>query len=209
MTPELQKLLERYHDREVSPDESTEVEALLERDVEALEYLGGLDEMTELVQTAVDMRVSTVSFEGFWDGVSTRIQEEEEMALARKTEASEPGFAERLMSWLKAIFVENKGAWITAAATAAAVALVLSFMNPPANNVGGPEVATSPKVVEKHFIYVDSVENPDKESMVLVNSIEDKSKGDTKVIWLLPSQDDEPQAEDDEDDGIEIVDEPL
>ena len=207
MTPELQKLLERYHDREVSPEESTEVEALLERDVNALEYLGGLDEMTELVQTAVDMRVSTVSFEGFWDGVSTRIQEEEELALAREVKAAEPSFGERVMTWLRAIFVEHKSAWITAAATAAAVALVLSFMNPPS---GGPDEGTPTVVkVEKHIIYVDSVDNPDKESMVLVNSIENKSEGDTKVIWLLPNQDDDPQAEDDEDDGIEIVDEPL
>jgi len=203
MTPELQKLLERYHDREVSPQESKDVEELLGKDASALEYLGNLDEMTDLVQTAIHARLVETSFEGFWETVSSRINEQ-----TSEAPASQPSLGDRLTGWLQTIFVEHKSAWITAAATAAAVALVLSFMGPTTkvvNQQDGPSIVK----VEKHIIYVDSVENPDKDSMVLVNSIVDKAKGETKVIWLLPNQMDEDQAEDDEDDGIEIVDEPL
>jgi hypothetical protein len=205
MTPEFQKLLERYHDREVSPQESKDVEELLATDASALEYLGNLDEMTELVQTAIHTRLVETSFEGFWETVSSRINEQTSGAPAQ---VSQPSLGDRLKGWLQTIFVEHKSAWVTAAATAAAVALVLSFMGP--TNVADQQGSGAAIVkVEKHIIYVDSVENPNKDSMVLVNSIVDKAKGETKIIWLLPNQVEEDQAEDNEDDGIEIVDEPL
>jgi hypothetical protein len=205
MTPEMQKLLERYHDREVSTAESSQVEDLLAKDAAALEYLGSLDEIAEMYQTAVHSRVGETSFDGFWGKVSARIAAEEQAQQALGQPETQ-GLAARLGSWLHSIFIEHKSAWITACATAAAVALVLSFMGPPTvNNTDGGSIVK----VEKHIIYVDSVENPNEDSMVLVNSIEDKTKGETKVIWLLPNQMEEDQAEDNEDDGIEIVDEPL
>jgi hypothetical protein len=192
MTPELQKLLERYHDREVSPQESKDVEEILGKDASALEYLGSLDEMTELVQTTIHAQVGETSFEGFWETVSSRINEQTSNA---PTKASQPSLGDRLTGWLQTIFVEHKSAWITAAATAAAVALVLSFMGP--TNVADQQGSGAAIVkVEKHIIYVDSVENPNKDSMVLVNSIVDKAKGETKIIWLLPNQVEEDQAED-------------
>ena len=208
MTPELYKLLERYHDQEVSPEEAAEVEALLERDVEALELLGAMDEANELLRETADLEMASVSFEGFWSQIQARIQEEEETAMARKV-AAQPGPLDRLGAWLRELFVEHKSAWITAAATAAAVALVLSFMDiggAPDPNEGVPIVQ-----VERHIIYVDSVDKADPESTVLVNSIKGQGS-DTKVIWLVPNPpagSDEAQAEDDSDDGIEIVEEPL
>ncbi len=222
MKPELQKLLERYHDGEVSPQEATEVESLLERDVEALEYPGNLDAMAEMVQTTVHQQVAAVSFDGFWDSIQARI-EEEEFSQA-KTPAA-PSFFESVTGWLRTLFVDNKTAWITAAATAAAVALVMSFMGNGANNAGpgvnpGTPVAEGTRIIERHIVYVDSVDKADPESMVLVNSIKevDGQDGPTPVIWLVPSKDNQNSPEkgqaeednaDDENDGIEIVDEPL
>lgn len=225
MTPELRQLLERYHDGEVSPEETARVESLIEQDVEALEYLALLDDQGDLFRAQVHREVDAVSFEGFWDGVSDGIAKAEaadRAAAEAEARANAPGFGERVGAWLKTIFVEHRSAWITATATAAAVFVVMNYMvpeqtvAPTPGPAPGPSVAAqdAPKVIERHIIYVDSVDKADPESMVLVNSIKEE---DTAVIWLLPNQqgqgaalqarDDEQQEEDDE--GIEIVDEPL
>lgn len=225
MTPELEKLLERYHDGEVTKQEATEVEALLERDVLALEYLGSLDETAELLQTTIHHEVSALSFDGFWEGVQEGIAKEQAQAaeVAKASAAPERGFLAGVLTWLGEFIAENRAGLITAGATAAAVALVLSFMGPGAQNTQpGSQPGEGPAVVERHIIYVDSVDKADPESMVLVNSVQDIPGGDadgTKIIWLLPNDaqpeqndDNDPSQADDttnDDDDIEIVDEPL
>ena len=156
MTPVLMKLLERYHDGEVSSEETARVESLLESDVEALEYLGGLDAMAELVSESVHQQVSAVAFEGFWEGVHSRILEEEEAAVARVVAEAEPSFMDKVTGWLSSIFVEHKSAWITATATAAAVLLVINVWGPGQNTTTNPHPVAkggeaTKVIIEKHI----------------------------------------------------------
>ncbi|MBH25267.1 MAG: hypothetical protein CMH57_12610 [Myxococcales bacterium] len=233
--PERFELLERYHDGEVSEQEAAEAEALLAQDGAALSYLGELDDLGELLREADALELSQVSFEGMWDNIHSTIQEDAAQAAAREAaarEANRPGFGERLSQWLQAIFVENKSAWITAGATACAVAVVLFVMD---DSNDSPSIDTSPgsggvaatdnagtrveRVVEKHYIYVDSVEQADPDSMVVVNSLQEESGDNTAVIWLLPDgpkatdkeqgDNNEDQGDNNEDDGVEIEEQPL
>lgn len=203
------ELLQRYHDGEVSEAEAAEVEALLARDRDALEALGLMDDMADLMREADDHELAMVSFDGLWDGVKAGIAEQAaaDAAAAKKAEQGSGGF----LQWLKELFVGHKGAWITAMATAAAVALVLSFVG---DRTGEPTIE---KVVEKHYIYVDSVNKADPESTVVVNSMQDEGSA---VIWLLPNAaegNDAPSANDetdededaDDSDGVIIETEPL
>ncbi|MEO1268242.1 MAG: hypothetical protein AAFX99_09095 [Myxococcota bacterium] len=239
--PERFELLERYHDGEVSEQEAAEIESLLANDGAALSYLGELDDLGELLREADALEVSQVSFEGMWDSIQTTIEADAAQAAKAKAElerANQPSFGERFNQWLQAIFVEHKSAWITATATACAVAVVLFIMdgrtpggdpsispNDRANggvaaNNGGDAPTRVERVVEKHYIYVDSVEQADPDSMVVVNSLQEESGDNTAVIWLLPdgpkagTNDDDSKAEDQDDDNsndddVEIEEQPL
>jgi hypothetical protein len=146
-----------------------------------------------------------------WAGVHAGINAQR-AADAAALKASQPPLSARLTTWWKTFFFEYKVAWMTAAATAAAVALVMSFMD----NDSVPNATNSPianvtndsgvKVIEKHYIYVDSVDQADPNSTVVVNSMQEDN---TAVIWLLP--DGEKPDDDDEnvDNSVQIEEEPL
>ena len=204
------ELLQRYHDGEVNETEAAEVEALLTKDKESLEAMGFIDDMAELVRESIEVDMATVSFEGFWDGVKVGIDQniaEEEKARARL--AAPQNESTGVVQWLKELFVGHKGAWITAAATAAAVAIVLVAVQ------GAGDKGATETVVEKHYIYVDSVNKADPQSTVVINSMQDEGSA---VIWLLPNaeendgdQNDESNTDEDEtgDDDVVIETEPL
>lgn len=201
------ELLQRYHDGEVTPQEAAEVEELLARDKDALEAMGLIDDMADMIRDNDAMNLASVSFDGFWDKVESGIEQQAAADLkvaARKAEPASGGFFE----WLKELFVGHKGAWITAAATAAAVAIVLVAIG---DRGGESKVET---VVEKHYIYVDSVNKADPQSTVVINSMQDEGSA---VIWLLPNAEDETdpdgngaaQPQDEDDDDVVIETEPL
>ena len=200
MRPEMLKLLERYHDRETSAEEAAEVEALLERDVDALDYLGMLDEMSEFARASVEEELADVSFDGLWEGIQAGIRTDVNKSAA----ITRLGFAAKARAWIGSLFADHKGAWIAATAAASAVALVMAFF-------GGNE----PPVIEKHIIIVESVDQVDPNNLVMVNSLKDDN---TAVIWMLPNSQEEKEngnegregKEDSEaSQGIQIVDEPL
>lgn len=193
MQPELAQLLERYHDGEVSPAEASRVEALLESDASALEYLGALDEMTTSYREVVTDQLADVQFDGLWAKVHAEIQP----APVAPVQAESTGLG--IGGFLKSIFADHKGAWIAAAATACAVAAVMSF-------VGNP---TTERVVEKQIIVVESVDQMDENNMVLVNSLKDDN---TAVIWMLPNagaEDDANDSDEGDDSDVVIIDEAL
>lgn len=199
MKPDKFKLLERYHDGQVSPEEAAAVESMLERDPEALDYLGSLDEMAELARMAVDESMAQVSFEGMWSRIETQIQAHDQAAQVAARPQAEPQRG-GLLAWLKELFTEHKGAWITAGATAFAVALVMfAFGNQQ------PE-----RVIERQIVVVDSVDQVDPNATVLVKHIEGDN---TAIIWTLPqtkqAAPEEPEGEEDDNEGVEITDEPL
>ncbi len=195
MQPELKQLLSRYHDGEVSPEEATEVESLLERDADAMAYLTSLDEMATAYRVVAEEQLSQVSFDGFWQRIET------EIAAAPPVEQAvpSPGFGAQIANAFQSIFGAHKGAWAAASAAACTVALVMSF-------VGGP---VTERVIERQIIVVESIDQLDQNNLVLVNSLKDD---DTAVIWMLPNvqADDEEGHEDDLDDGdVVITDEAL
>jgi len=211
-----EKLLERYHDGEVSSEEAFEVEELLKNEGLALSFLGDLDEIGEFLRDDDAHLSSQVSFENLWDNIQTGI-DSQRAADAAALEASLPSTGERLSGWLRAFFGEYKVAWVTAGATAAAVALVMSFMNdntvqePSIDSLANNAVNTTPntgvKVIEKHYIYVDSVDKADPNSTVVVNSMQDD---DTAVIWLLPENNQGNKDDNNnDDDSVQIDEEPL
>lgn len=194
MQPELAQLLERYHDGEVSPDETARVESLLESDSEALAYLGGLDEMTTSYRHVIEDQLDGVQFDGLWARIHEQIQPEATTPVA----AEAPRPANSVIAFLTSLFSDHKGAWIAAAATACAVAVVMSF-------VGGP----TERVIEKQIIVVESVDQMDESNMVLVNSLKDDN---TAVIWMLPNaaaNDEADDNQDSDDSDVVIEDEPL
>jgi len=207
---EMLELLQRYHDGEVSDEEKLEVEALLARDNDALEAMGLIDDMAEMIRDTDALQVASVSFDGFWDKVHDGI--EVQAAADRKVAARTAPQTDSVgvFAWLKELFIGHKGAWITAAATAAAVAIVLVAIG----DRNEPQIAT---VVEKHYIYVDSVNKADPLSTVVINSMQDEGSA---VIWLLPNAEADtdpdangnaaqPQDDQDNDDDIVIETEPL
>lgn len=198
LKPHQIELLQRYHDGEANVTEKVEVEELLARDPDALAVLGRMDEVSELFQESDALDMARVSFDGFWGKVQTGIEAAaaaDAAAAAATRKAAEPA-AGGLIQWLKELIGGHKGAWITATATAAAVALVLVVVN---QSTPETQVKT---VVEKHYIYVDSVNKADPQSTVVINSLQDEGSA---VIWLLPNagegaeeQGSDPGAQDDE-----------
>ncbi len=198
MSHEMMKLLERYHDQEVSPEEAIRVEEMLTSQPEALDYLGALDEMAELARTAIDVDVAEVSFDGLWSRIETQIEATPTpVTQAAQVTPDSQGAWSKLSAWFGELFTEHKGAWVTAGATAAAVALVMAFfVDKPAE-----------RIIERQMVVVDSVDKIDPGSTVLVNHIEGSN---TAIIWTLPQTEgnDQDPAEEDEE-GIEIIEEPL
>lgn len=196
--PENHEILQRYHDGEVSPEEAIEVEKILARDGAALDFLGQLDAMREIAQAANDEMLAGVSFDGLWERVEGEIT-------AGNTAAIQPAQPQQptLGEWLRALFAEHKNAWVTASATALAVAAVLA-----AFQIFSVHEGSVQKVVEKHYVYIDSVDNADPDSTVLVSSLKDDGAA---VIWLLPSASDTNSDDGDEEleEGVVIEEEPL
>ncbi len=194
MQPELAQLLERYHDGEVSADETARVESLLESNVDALAYLGTLDEMATSYRGIVADQLADVQFDGLWSQIHAQIQPEVAAPVVATPASS--GIA----AFFKSLFADHKGAWIAAGATACAVAVVMSF-------IGNP---TTERVIEKQIIIVESVDQMDENNMVLVNSLKDDN---TAVIWMLPNSASNDEAEDNQDSegdsDVVIEDEPL
>jgi anti-sigma-K factor RskA len=196
--PENYELLQRYHDGEVSVEEAAEVEALLARDRESLDFLGHLDAMRELTQAAEARVLEGVSFDNFWGAVESRIAVgAPEPARAAAPTREEAG----LGAWIRSLFAEHKSAWVTAGATAFAVALVLAAFQALSTHDDPVQ-----KVIEKHFVYIDSVDNSDPESTVLVSSLKDDGSA---VIWLLPNSDEASSDDEAGDEGVVIEEEPL
>jgi hypothetical protein len=202
---EMIRLLERYHDQAVTQEEAAQVEELLTSNTFALDYLGTLDAQGEALRLGSDEEVNAVSFDGMWARIATDIQAIDAEKAAARAPVAEPAQSNGMMHWLRALFSEHKSAWITAGATAAAVAVVLLVLDRPNN-----ELDSAPRVVEKHFIHVDSVNKADPAATVVVNSMQDD---DTAVIWLLPNggeNGDAPESDDaDQDEDVEITEEPL
>lgn len=210
LTDQQLEILQRYHDNECSPPEQLEVEALLERSPEALDALARMDNLSDLYQRADDAMLARVSFDGLWENVQRGIQQQTPAVARPQPEQPEQG----VLAWLKELFFGHKGAWITAASTAAAVALVLIVVGR-----STPQVET---VVEKHYIYIDAVNKADPQSTVVINSLQDEGSA---VIWLLPNAGDtedeatnRPQGEpapagatsnDDDERDVIIEEEPL
>ncbi len=216
LTPQQLELLQRYHDNECSPPEQAEVEALLERSPDALDALARLDNLSELYQLHDQSVLARTSFDGLWSNVQHAIAQDAAQASAAAAAAKAPAEPQRgLFAWLADLFAGHRTAWLTAAATAAAVALVFIALKP-------GEHATVETVVEKHYIYIDSVNKADPQSTVVINSLQDEGSA---VIWLLPNAADgeeqdqrsganpqAPHAEDEEaesDDDVIIEMEPL
>jgi hypothetical protein len=194
MQPDKFKLLERYHDGQVSAEEAAAVERLLEQDPEALEYLGGLDEVAEMTRMLVEEELSKVSFGGLWSRVEVGIKAHDQAVAAAKAPAAPA--PQGLWSWLRGLFAEHRGAWVTAGATALAVALVMAAFG----QFGGE------RVIERQIVYVDSVDQANAEGTVLVKHIEGNN---TAIIWTLPAAQPSPEKEEEDEGGIEIIDEPL
>lgn len=72
----LAPLLERFHDGEVVAEEMAAVSALLEERDDVADYLAGLEEIGSGVVHGEREAVARVSFDGFWDAVSGRLDSE-------------------------------------------------------------------------------------------------------------------------------------
>lgn len=70
---ELVPLLERFWDGEVVIEEMATVSALMQEREDVADYLARLEEVRESVRVTHDEAVGSVSFDGFWDAVSAKL----------------------------------------------------------------------------------------------------------------------------------------
>jgi hypothetical protein len=209
LRPDQLKLLERYHDGEVTAQERAEVEALLARDTEALDFLGAMDESSSMLRVSFAQPAAAANFDGLWARLEPGLDAHDRALKAARAPAAVPtqGFLARVTAWLSEGFVAHKGAWVTAGATAFAVAGVMVGVH---EFYGGGQTT---KIIERQVVVVDSVDKIDPNSTVLVNHASDDG---TTVIWTLPNTpalknpaQDAPAEEPAQQDGVEIVEEPL
>ncbi len=74
---DLAPLLERFWDGEVVPEEMAAVSALLQERDDVADYLAALEEVRDSVRASHQVAVEAVSFDGFWDALEGRLDEED------------------------------------------------------------------------------------------------------------------------------------
>lgn len=73
---ELAPLLERFFDGEVVAEEMATVQALINERDDVADYLANLDGLRASVRVGNDQLVDGVSFDGFWDSIESRIEDD-------------------------------------------------------------------------------------------------------------------------------------
>lgn len=86
---DLAPLLERFHDGEASDEEAELVLALIEEREDVVAYLSSLDEIGESLRVVGDEIGEPVAFDGFFEGVMARLQEEDAAGVDEEDEAAE------------------------------------------------------------------------------------------------------------------------
>ncbi|MDJ0764766.1 MAG: hypothetical protein QNJ97_17430 [Myxococcota bacterium] len=118
-----QKLLEQYHDGELSPRKARWVEQQLRNSPEHAEALKKIAKMGTLLNLMAEETLSDVSFEGFETRVAAGIRT-----------AARPGLKERINVWVSEFITHRRTIWVPTAgiATAAiAVLIALPFVSGP------------------------------------------------------------------------------
>lgn len=175
------KLLERYHDGELSSREAREVERLLAEFPAEREALLRMERLGEMVRLMSAETSADVSLEGF-----------EQRVVAKLREPSAVGVFERLGVWAQEFIEHRRVVWIPAAAAvgvAVAVALALPFVR--------SEPQSLPVAPPAGGIWMASDEQPDTISSSTVESasfgdvqgsrydVPDGRGGTVGVVWVV------------------------
>ena len=203
MTERQHELLNRFLDGELTEAEQVEFEAELGNDPSLLQMRDDFSAIGNMIRTHVDAEATSVSFEGFIDGIDNKLADfepaptaaRENIELVRAPESgsrvdhpSQGGF----LGWLKANLMP-----VTLGAMAAA-ALLLMVLRSTANtqDTTNPSESMAQSDVSTGDIVVDSVVNEGGKA-VLVSMPTENSE--STVIWLLDEEEKAGEPENGED----------
>jgi anti-sigma factor RsiW len=159
-------LLERYLDQELGTRQRARVEEHLRACIECRRYLSQLQLQAEMVRAPIAEAAQAADFAVLESRVAAHIRS-----------TTTVGFLERLSVWLRELLFHHRTIWISSAATAAIVFLVLV-----------PLLWRSPQSVTPEELLTAYVNNE-----VIIDSFEYKgtsslvytvSKNNTTVIWM-------------------------
>jgi anti-sigma factor RsiW len=177
-----QKLLERYYDGELRPDQAKQVEEALAETPALKASFEETARLGDLLRLMNEESLEDVSFNGFEARVRSGIANE-------KT----TGVFERLRVWAADFFAYRKPVWVPAVAVvgACAVALVIApmIMEPPVQQVNPPHRVFNDNQGSK----IESVTFNDAEGAKY--EVKDGQGGTVGVVWI----DDTPAGETDRD----------
>ncbi|MGC6416264.1 MAG: anti-sigma factor family protein [Bradymonadia bacterium] len=203
MTERQHELLNRFLDGELTEAEQLEFEVELGNDPSLLQMRDDFSAIGNMIRTHVDAEAASVSFDGFIDGIDSKLADFEPaptaarahvesvrppVSVAEVDTASQGG----LLDWLKANLVP-----VTLGAMAAA-AILLVMLRPTAST----QDTTNPveTVVQEDSspgeIIVDSVVNEGGKAVLVSMPTEDE---ESTVIWLLDEEEKAGEPENGED----------
>ena len=172
-----EELLHRFLDGDLSPEEQSELDAFLAEDPELAESRNDLTEIGTMLRSHINHEVDAVDFTDFYAGIEGRLGEEAAPtpAVERAPVVEEsPGLLEQVRSW----FSDN---WMPAVVGAAAAAAVGFWVVGAGDSKGDAGVDGSPVVV-------DAISNEGNKTVLVSMPTQE---GESTVIWLLDSEEED------------------